>query len=443
MQDENNSVATPGVGATDRSIRTHALLGLFVVFGVLGGLTAWSAFAEISGAVIAPGVVAVETNAKKVQHPEGGVVAVLKVRDGDRVNAGDLLMRLDEKVLAANLAIVTKALNELTALEARLTAERDGLTTIKYPDALLQIAKTNVEAAASIGGQTIIFESRSIARSTAKTQLSEQILQLDSSIAGLTAQLRAREQEIELIGQELKGVRELYAKNLVPITRVMSLDRDRTRIEGERGKLIADIASARGSIAEKKIQISRLDDDFRSEVVRELADTRNKINENVERKVAAEDRLARIDIRAPASGMVHQLTAFTVGGVVGNGEVIMLIIPDNDKLIIDAQVEPQDIEHLYVGQKANVHFSAFSDKNIRDTIGEVSIISADMIEEQQTRRRYYKLRLTVDPPIGSDGKPLRLVPGMPVEAFIQKGDRTVLAYLVKPLRDQAKRVFRE
>ena len=442
MPDENSH--TPGSGTTDRSIRNHALFGLFVVFGILGGVTAWSAFAEISGAVIAPGVVAVETNAKKVQHPEGGVVAKLLVRDGDRVTAGDLVLRLDDRVLAANLAIVTKALNELTALEARLTAERDGHPEVRYPEELLRIAKTNVEAAASVGGQTIIFESRKIARATAKSQLGEQVIQLEAAIEGLSSQLSAREQEMKLIGEELKGVRELYQKNLVPITRVMALDRDRTRIEGERGKLIADIASARGSIAEKKIQAARLDDDFRSEVVKELADTRNKVNENVERKIAAEDRLSRIEIRAPASGMVHQLNVFTVGGVVGNGEVIMLIIPENDKMIVDAQVEPQDIEHLFVGQKAHVHFSAFSDRNIRDAAGEVITISPDMIEEQQTRRRYYRVKLIVDPPIGSiTGLPLRLVPGMPVEAFITKGDRTVMAYLIKPLKDQVKRVFRE
>ena len=225
---------------------------------------------------------------------------------------------------------------------------------------MIERARSNADARDSIEGQRIIFESRSTARETARTQLSEQIAQLESLIDGLNAQRAAREQELTLIAEELKGVRELYAKELVPLTRVIALDRDRTRIEGESGKLFSDIATARGSIAEKKIQMVRLDDEFHSEVVKEIADVRNKINENVERKVAATDRLSRIEIRAPVSGKVHQLNVFTIGGVIGTGEVAMLIVPENDTLVVDAQVEPQEIEHLQIGQKAVVRFSARS-----------------------------------------------------------------------------------
>lgn len=435
--------AKSGSSATDRSIRNHAIAGMAVTFGLLGGLGAWSALAQISGAVIAPGQVAVETSAKKVQHPEGGVVAELHVREGDRVKAGDLLVRLDDTVVRANLAIVTKALDELTAQEARLIAERDGGAKIAFPETLVKRAQTVADARASMQGQQTIFDSRKTARETARTQLGEQVSQLESAIEGLGAQRSARESELKLIGEELKGVRELFAKNLAPIARVNALDRDRTRIEGERGKLIADIASARGSIAEKKIQMLRVDDDFRADVVKELSDARAKINESVERKIAAEDRLTRIEIRAPVSGMVHQLNIFTVGGVVGNGEAMMLIVPENDKLVVDAMVEPQEIEHVRLGQKAEVRFMAFSDRSLKDTIGEVIVISPDLIEDQATRRRFYRIKLAVDPPLGRDGKPLTLVPGMPAEAFLIKGDRTVLAYLVKPIRDQMQRVFRE
>ena len=172
-----------------------------------------------------------------------------------------------------------------------------------------------------------------------------------------------------LIAEELKGVRDLYEKELAPLTRVISLDRDRTRIAGDRGRLISDIATARGSIAEKKIQMARLDDEFHAEVVSELAEVRNKINENVERKVAAQDRLSRIDIRAPVSGQIHQLAVFTVGGVISAGEVAMLVVPDDDKLVVDAQIEPQEIEELQIGQKAVVRFTAFSDPNLKDADG--------------------------------------------------------------------------
>jgi HlyD family secretion protein len=429
--------------ATDRSIRNHALMGLFILLGMLGGLGAWAALAEISGAVIAPGHIAVDTNAKKVQHPEGGVIAELEVHEGARVKAGDLLVRLDDTVLRANLAIVENALDELTAQEARLLAERDGSGQIGFPQELLVRAEYSTKARDSVNGQQVIFDSRRSTRETARTQLSEQVAQLESLIAGLQAQRSAREQELKLIAEELKAVRDLFDKKLVPLARLIALDRDRTRIEGERGKLFADIATARGSIAEKKIQMVRLDDEFHSEVVKEIADVRNRINENVERKVAATDRLTRIDIRAPVSGMVHQLNVFTVGGVIGAGEVAMLIVPEDDKLVVDAQVEPWEIEELQVGQKATVRIMAFSDPNLKDAIGEITVISPDLIEDERTRRHFYSVKLSVEPPTGANGLPLTLVPGMPVEAFITKGDRTVLAYLMQPIEDQMQHIFRD
>ncbi len=429
--------------STDRSIRNHAFMGMFVVFGVLGGLGTWSALAEIAGAVIAPGHIAVDTNARKVQHPEGGVVAGLKVREGARVKAGDLLVVLDDTVLKASLAIVTKALDELTAQEARLVAERNGAGQVDFPASLMEQAESNADVKDLIEGQNVIFESRKKARGTSHTQLSEQIAQLESAIEGLSAQRTARDDELTLIAEELKGVRDLYERELAPLTRVISLDRDRTRIAGDRGRLVAETATARGSIAEKKIQMARLDDEFHAEVVSELAEVRNKINENVERKVAAQDRLSRIDIRAPVSGQIHQLAVFTVGGVISAGEVTMLVVPDDDKLVVDAQIEPQDIEELQVGQKAIVRFTAFSDPNLKDATGEITMISPDLVADQKTGRAFYRIKLSVDAPAGSNGQRLRLVPGMPVETFIAKGDRTVLAYLMKPVNDQMQRIFRE
>ncbi|MGL4324063.1 MAG: HlyD family type I secretion periplasmic adaptor subunit [Beijerinckiaceae bacterium] len=426
-----------------RSLRRHAIAGFFVVFGLLGGLGIWSAFAQIAGAVIAPGVIAVESNARKVQHPEGGVVAELHVRDGDRVQTGDIVARLDDTLVKANLQIVAKALDEFLALEARLLAERDGLSDVNFPKDLVERAATSTDARASLLGQQTIFKNRRIARESAKTQLSEQVTQLESGIGGMMSQRKARDQELLFIEQELKGVRDLFARNLVPIARVNALERDRTRIDGDRGKLTADIASANGSIAEKKIQMLRIEDDLRSEVSRELADIRNKINEAVEKRTAALDRLKKIDIRATASGQIHQLALHTVGGVISNGETLMLIVPEKDKLIIEAQVEPQDIEHVLIGQKAVVRFVAFSDRNMKDSSGEVVVISPDLVEDQATRRRFYRVRITVDPPTNSDGKVMTLVPGMPVEAHMIKGDRTVLAYLVKPMKDQLQRVWRE
>jgi HlyD family secretion protein len=428
---------------TDRSIRRHAIAGLAVVFGLLGGSVAWSAMAKVSGAVVAPGHVAVDGSAKKVQHPEGGVVAELRVREGARVEAGDVLIVLDDTVLGAELAIVTKALDELTAVEARLLAERDGAAGIRFPRQLTDRAASNPDAKDSVSGQEIVFESRRRSRHTARTQLSEQVSQLESLIGGLDAQRAAREQELSLIGEELQGVRDLFDRQLAPLTRVIALDRDRTRIEGERGKLTADIATARGHIAEKKIEMVRLDDDFHAEVVRELAELRNRINEMVERMVAAKDRMSRIEIRAPVSGRVHELSVFTVGGVIGAGEVTMLIVPEDDRLVVEAEIEPQNIDELRVGQAAVVRFSAFSDPNLKDAAGEIITISPDLVADHETGRAFYRVRLAVAAPAGPEGQELKLVPGMPVETFVATEDRTVLAYLIKPVKDQMRRVFRE
>lgn len=439
----NESKTAKAPVSVEQSLRRHTAAGFLVVFGLLGGLGIWSATAQIAGAVIAPGVVAVETNTRKVQHPEGGVVAELHVRDGDRVKVGDILVRLDDTVAKANLQIISKVLDEYIATEARLIAERDGLPAIAFPKDFLASAEKNAETKASLTGQETLFQNRRAARESAKTQLNEQITQLESGINGMTAQRKAREVELQFIDQELKGVRDLFQRNLVPITRVNALERDRTRIDGDKGKLTADIASATGSIAEKRIQMLRIDDDLRSEVSRELADIRSKINENVEKRTAAIDRLKKIDIRATATGQIHQLAIHTVGGVIGNGETLMLIVPENDKLIIETQVEPQDIEHISLGQKANVRFVAFSDRNLKDSTGEVTVVSPDLVEDPATRRRFYRVRLTVDPPINAQGKAMTLVPGMPVEAHMIKGDRTVLAYLIKPMKDQLNRVWRE
>ena len=317
--------------------------------------------------MIAPGHIAVESNARKVQHPEGGVVAELKVREGARVKAGDLLVVLDDTVLRAELAIVSKALDELTAQEARLVAERDGADHVRFParpdwNGRDPMPTPGIRSTASRSSSTAAGRrAKPRARNCPSRSRSS-----NSLIEGLSAQRAARDQELTLIAEELKGVRELLAKQLVPLTRVIALDRDRTRIEGERGKLFSDIATARGSIAEKKIQMVRLDDEFHSDVVRELADVRNKINESVERKVAATDRLSRIEIRAPVSGKVHQLNVFTIGGVIGSGEVAMLIVPEQDSWWSTRRSSRRRSRICRSARRRSCASRAFSDPNLKD-----------------------------------------------------------------------------
>ena len=424
-----------------RSIQRHLLGGLAIVALLAGGIGGLAATTELSGAVIAPGSLVVDSNVKKVQHPTGGVVGELRVRDGDKVQAGDIVVRLDETITQANLAIVVKSLNELQARLARLEAERDNVDSIRFPAALLTRAN-DPDAARSMTGERNLFEFRRSARAGQKAQLRERIAQLKEEIQGLTGQVAAKKRETELIGQELEGVRDLWRKNLVQIQRVTALERDAARLEGERGQLIAATAQAKGKISEIELQILQIDQELRSEVAKDLREAQGKIAELVERKVAAEDQLKRIDIRAPQNGMVHQSTVHTVGGVITAGEAIMLIVPEADVLTVEAKLAPQDIDQVRVGQSAALRFSAFNQRTTPELNGVVSRVSADLTTDQRTGAAYYVVRITLsESEIGRlDG--LRLVPGMPVEAFIRTGERTVLSYVTKPFTDQINRAFR-
>src|SRR5215203_6824739 len=327
-----------------RSIRRHLVAGIVLVVLLAGGFGGWAATAEFAGAVIAPGNLVVETNVKKVQHPTGGVVGELRVRDGDAVKAGDVVVRLDDTVTRANLAIVVKSLDELTARQARLEAERDGTPAPSFAAELLA-RRSDPEVARLIGGEQKLFETRRTARQGQKAQLKERVGQLQEQISGLNDQIAAKKREIALIGEELKGVRELWNKNLIPIQRVTALERDAARLEGERGALISTVAQIKGKITETELQIMQIDQDLRTEVGKELAEIRGKTSELVERKIAAEDQLKRIDLRAPQDGFVHQLAVHTVGGVVTpQGDPLMLIVPEADKLVVEAKVQPQDID---------------------------------------------------------------------------------------------------
>ncbi|MFL5144299.1 MAG: HlyD family type I secretion periplasmic adaptor subunit [Microvirga sp.] len=424
-----------------RSIRSHLLGGLAVVALLAGGVGGLAATTELSGAVIAPGSLVVDSNVKKVQHPTGGVVGELRARDGDKVKAGDIVVRLDETITQANLAIVVKSLNELQSRLARLEAERDNVDSIVFPAELLARAG-DPELARSMTGERNLFEFRKSARAGQKAQLRERIAQLKEEIQGLTGQVAAKKRETELIGQELEGVRDLWRKNLVQIQRVTALERDAARLEGERGQLIASTAQAKGKISEIELQILQIDQDLRSEVAKDLREVQGKIAELVERKVAAEDQLKRIDIRAPQNGMVHQSTVHTVGGVITPGEAIMLIVPEADALTVEAKLAPQDIDQVRVGQTAALRFSAFSQRTTPELDGVVSRVSADLTTDQRTGAAYYVVRITLSDSEIARLEGLRLVPGMPVEAFIRTGERTVLSYVMKPFTDQITRSFR-
>jgi HlyD family secretion protein len=426
------------------AIRAHLLAGIAASALLVVGVGGWAGTTEIAGAVIAPGVVVVDSNVKKVQHPTGGVIRELLVHNGDHVTAGEIIVRLDDTQARANLAILTKHLDELMARQAREEAERDGADEIIFPDALTS-RSSDPDVAKLISGQKKLFEIRRKSREGQKAQLTERLAQLNQEITGLNAQGTAKASEIEWIRKELEGVMTLWQKNLVQFTRVVDLQRDLAKAQGEQGQLIASVAETKNKIAEIELQILQIDQDLRTEVGKDLATIRSDTAETTEKKVAAEDVLARVDIRAPQDGTVHEMSVHTVGGVVAPGEAMMMIVPVGDTLDVEARIAPQMIDQVHVGQKAVLRFSAFSQRTTPEIDGQVTLVSADLVQDPKDPKAsegYYSLRIAI-PEEQVRGLKLQLVPGMPVECYIRTDDRTVISYLVKPLRDQIEKAFRE
>jgi HlyD family secretion protein len=420
------------------SIRRYCAFGLFVILALVGGLGGWAAVAEISGGVIAPGAVAVEGNIKRVQHLEGGIVARIAVRNADVVAAGDVLVQLDDTDVRAQLQITQGQLEELRARQARLVAERDGATVYR-PD-LTAVAPTAAEV---WQGQARLFTARYETRLGREKQHLERIGQLEEVVRGLDAQRVSKDKQLRLIREELDGLSELEEKQLVTRTRVLALQREETRLEGERGQLLAEMAKTNVQASETRLAIAEAKQAFLSEVLAEVREVETKVAELAEREVAIRSRMKRLAIIAPQSGIVHKLAVHTVGGVVAPGEAVMEIVPQGERLVIDGQVDPIFVEQVKVGQSALVRLTAFDLQITPELAGTVQSVSADVRQDTPQSPRYYAVRVAIDD--GELGK-LRggkLVPGMPAEVIIRRIDRTVLSYLAKPIVDQLAHVFRE
>jgi HlyD family secretion protein len=434
-------VIMPAPSQVRRSARSHVVAGAIVLIALACGFGGWAATTNIAGAVIAPGTIAVDSKVKKVQHLTAGIVGELHVRDGDVVKAGTILIRLDDTVPRSNLAVIVRSLDELTARETRLTAERDGMHEFSFPKSLLSRAH-DPDVQHVMTGETRLFILRRNARQGQKKQFEEQIVQLGDQIQGYIGQAEAGKRQNELIRKELDGVSELWKKHLIPLSRLTALQREAARLDGESNRLTASIAEARGKISETKLKIIQIDQDLRSEVAKELREIQGKIAELNERRIAAEEELKRTDIRAPQDGIVHELSVHAVGGVISPGEQIMLVVPNHDALMVEAKVDPRDINNVAVGQRTILRFPAFDVRTTPEIDGTVTIVSADTTQDQKSGASYYEVRIHPSPDeIARLGKN-KLVPGMPVESFIETTPRTALSYFVKPLWDQIVRAFR-
>ena len=421
-----------------RSIRRHMFFGLFVVIGLFVVAGRWATVTIISGAVVAPGQIVVEGNVKKVQHASGGTVGKLFVKDGDHVNAQDILIKLEDTSTKANLSIAKKNENELLIRKARLIAEVEGAKSFDVPPALLEYANSP-EIQSILTEETGVMNSKLSGIESQKAQLSQRVAQLNEEIKGLNKQLEAKTSEMSIASNELAAMVKLLQQSLAPQQRVDDMRKDYARLEGEQGSLIANIAQTNGKISETNLQILQIDRDHLTEVSKELRDTESKLSEAVQRRIETEDLLGKSEIRAPQQGVIYELSVHSPGSVISAGEPIMFIVPDDETLAVEAKIAPNDIDQVTVGQGADLRFTAFNQRTTPIVGGEIEFISPDLVTDQRTGANYYTARIKIKP----SSEPMKLLPGMPAEAFIKTTDRSVISYILKPLSDQLARSFKE
>ena len=419
------------------------VLGLGALAALIGGLGTWSVQARISGAVVAPGMIELESNRQVVQHPEGGVVGGILVRDGDKVEAGDVLIRLEDTATRSERALTNSRLNEVLSRIARLLAERDGAESVKFPDPLLAAAHDDPEVAAQIAGQRELFAARNDTSERTGEQLDEQIAQIENQIAGLEAQLSGLLEQRELVADELEDQESLLERGLIQRSQVSTQRRELARLTGEIGRIEATIAGSRGEIAALNIERLKLDATRREEAISELRDLRANEAELRERQRSLDETLERLEVRAPVSGVVHGSQVFAVKSVVQPGQPLMYIIPQGQPLVVAVRLQPIHIDQVLLGQDAGLRFTAFDRRQTPEIAAYVSELSADVLTDEATGASFYRAELM---PREGEMEHLggqTLVPGMPVEAFIHTGERTPLTYLTKPLTDYFTRAMRE
>ncbi len=428
--------------STEKSLRrfqTAGYLSVFVVVGI-GGL--WSTTTHLNGAVIAPATIIAETNSKRVQSKDGGIVRKILVRDGERVTAGQDVIVLDDTETKSELGIIQALLIEELAKKARLEASRDGQPAITFPPEL-EGRRNDPEVAKVLVGQEKLHAARIASVKGKIEQLNQQMGQISEQIEGINAQIASKERQIGLIGEELANLRDLLSKGLMQASRVKAMEREQARLEGERGELIGSRAAANSKSGEIKLQILQIGEDVLSQTLLDLREADGRIAELSERRVASQSRLDRMVIKAPITGSVYQLMVHTEGGVISPAEPLMMIVPENDELVLQAQITPQNIEQVHQGQQARVRFPAFQTRFTPELMAEVFSVAGDTSRFSADTPPFYDVRLKIPREQLALLGASQLKPGMPAEAFIQTAERTPFSYLVKPLLDQFQHAWRE
>ena len=418
-------------------------VGYFALALLVLGLGGWAVGTRISGAIIAPGEIVVEGNRQIVQHPTGGVIRAIHARDGDQVTEGDVLISLEGQELRSELGIVEGQWFEILARKARLSAERDGLETLEFDAELVERAGESPAVAALMGAQVQQFEARQKLHDEEVQQLEERQIQIAKQIDGLISLQSATESQIDLLSREISGQQELLSQGLTQLTRVLTPQRELAELRGTEGQVEATIAENRGRIAEIEIERVRLESELREAAIDELRDLEYREIELRERRRALIDQIDKLELRAPVSGVIYGSTADTLRGVIRAAEPVMYVVPRDTPLIVRTRVEPIHIDQVSLDQEASLRFSAFDMRTTPEVSGHVTAISADAFEDENNGVRYYRADIELDEGMREKLGELKLLPGMPVEAYIQTEERRPLNYFVKPLADYFNRAFRE
>lgn len=410
---------------------------IFSTFGIVGG---WAAVTKIDKAVEAPGTVSIETNHKTVQHLEGGIIRAILVKEGDNVAAGATLFRLENVQAKATFDSLANQLFSALATEARLIAERDQKDAIAWPREIEDRAADPFLSHVMIDQQGDFAKRRDSLQAQVDV-LESRMKQLAIQSDGVRVQKESTERQIAFIDKELVGLRALSEKNLVPVTRLYQMERERERLEGVVGQAITDAAKAQGQIGEYKYQVQQLNEKFQEEVASSLVDTRQKLSDLRQKLAVAQDVLRRIDVNAPVSGTAQNLKVFTIGQVVRAGEALVDIVPEKERLIVEAQFSPTDIDGVHVGQEAEIRFPAFHSRLIPLLIGRLESVSHDRLFDEGSKQPYYRGIVVLDKADIPEELRARVRAGMPSEVIVASGERTVLNYLISPLSSTLRKAF--
>ncbi len=426
------------------SPRRYLVIGISALLVLVGGFGSWAVYSNISGAIIALGQVEVDQNRQIVQHPDGGVVAEIAVDEGDMVGLGDVLIRLDPMLLNSEQAIVESQLFELIARRGRLEAERDEIQAIDFDDELVALAASNPDILDLMDGQSRLFAARNESLSREIEQLQKRRQQIAIQVEGIEAQQTSIDEQLALTRKELSKQQSLLDRKLVPATNVLSLQLEEARLSGTAGELTAQNGQTQERITEINIELLKLGTQRREEAITRLRDLQFRELELVEQRRSLLERLSRMDIRAPVSGIVYGKTVFTPRSVIRPADPVLFLIPQDRPLVIASRVEPIHIDQVFVGQEVAVRFSAFDSRTTPEFFGEVTQISADAFVDEATQDTFYRAEIQLgEDELAKLPEGLTLIPGMPVEAFIRTEDRSPLAYLIKPLSDYFTKAFRE